>query len=151
MKEKIKTKKILEIELTIAPILKERGFILIDVEVTDDSNDTLVTLYLYNADDTSVENLGKINKSLYPILEKIPFLGDRFSLEVSSPGLYRDIKSSFEFSIFKGREIRVICEDGIVITGVIGGFENNNLTVILPTRETITINFENIKKASLNG
>ena len=82
--------------MTIAPILKE-GFILIDVEVTDDSNDTLVTLYLYNLNDTSVEDWARLT-NLYINLEKF-LLGDRFSLEVSSQGLYRDIKSSFEFSI----------------------------------------------------
>ncbi|HOV13398.1 MAG TPA: hypothetical protein PK771_03855 [Spirochaetota bacterium] len=150
MKEKIKTKKILEIEEIVRPIVEEKKFLLVDVDLIE-GNDPLVTLFIYNPSDTTVESLGKINKFLYPILEKLSFLKDGFSLEVSSPGLYRTINCKNEFDIFKGREVKVVCEDGLVLNGIIKNFDNNDLIIILKTKEEMIINLDKIKKATLNG
>lgn len=150
MKEKIKTTKIQEIENAVNTILESYNFSLVDIELREGS-DILVTLFIYNSVSTNIEDIGKINKIIYPILEKLSFLKEGFSLEVSSPGIYRNIKSSKEFNIFKGKEAKIILQDGSSIIGIINLFENENLHIINNKGEEIILNLDNINKASLNG
>ena len=150
MKENIKTKKTAEIEHAVTNIIEENHFTLVETELREGS-DMMITLYIYNSQDATVDRIGKISKILYPVLEKLDFLRNGFSLEVSSPGLYRTIKSKIEFTIFKGREVKVLDEEGNVFLGIIEDFENDNLKVLTKEKKEISLNLEKIKKASLNG
>ena len=150
MKENIKTKKITDIEQTVKNIIEENHFTLVETELHEGS-DIMITLYIYNSQDATVDKIGKISKILYPVLEKLDFLRNGFSLEVSSPGLYRTIKSKDEFTIFKGREVKLVDEEGSVFLGIIEDFENDNLNILTKEKKEISLNLEKIKKASLNG
>jgi len=149
MKEITKTKKIVEIEEALKTALDENNFTLVDIEISEDSD--FITIYIFSSQDSTVDRIGKISKILYPILEKIPFLNRGFSLEVSSPGLYRIIKNKQEFSIFKGREIKVTDEEGNTVCGILKNFENDTVTVLTKEKKEINLIFDKIKKASLNG
>ena len=78
-------------------------------------------------------------------------------LEVSSPGLQRNFKDTLEFSVFRGRDVRVYSiSDSSYITGRIEDSDKSSVTLsdyIVEDRnekgERITLSFSNIAKAKL--
>jgi ribosome maturation factor RimP len=150
MLEKDKSPKILEIEETIRPVIEQDGFILVEVQILE-GKDFQISVFIYKEKDATIENLGKINRRIYPILETIPFLKNGFSLEVSSPGIFRKIKYSFEFNVFKGRELKLVMENGDIITGIIDCLENDELRIKNKDSKITSYKLNEINKASLNG
>ena len=150
MKEKIKSDLIIEIEKKIDSILKKENYILIDIEITGGKNKNL-TIYVYNKNKIDVEKLGKINNILYPVIENISFFKDGFTLEISSPGLYRKMKYVLELNIFIGREIKITTINGEIINGISNGLKNNVFSIINKNEEIVKINLQDIKTAKLDG
>lgn len=131
----------------ISKELTDGGFSLVDLEI---DNENLISVFVYNKLDNNIEKLGKLNKNIYPILENLDILKNDFSLEVSSPGIYRNIKRFEEFNIFSGKEIKLLLNDKCIITGIINKFENNILDINVLDK-LLKINIEDIKSAGLNG
>ncbi|OHD12334.1 MAG: hypothetical protein A2086_08865 [Spirochaetes bacterium GWD1_27_9] len=150
MVEKEKKEKIIEVENKIKNFLQNEEFYLVETQIQE-RTEYLVTLFIYNKKDTSVESLGKINKKIYPLLEDIPFLARGFSLEVSSPGIFRKIKFFDEFNIFEGREIKITKEDGTTFSGILEGLKDKLVYIIDKNKNTHSFNLNEIKSASLNG
>jgi len=131
----------------ISKVLTDGGFSLVDLEIDDE---ILISIFVYNKLDNNIEKLSKLNKNIYPLLEKLDILKDDFSLEVSSPGIYRNIKRYEEFNIFCDKEIKLTLNDKNIITGIINKFENNILDINV-LGKFLKINIEDIKSAGLNG
>lgn len=153
MQVKSKSEKYLMIENKIIPILTEHGFHLVDLEIKKEK-DLLIIIFVFhpNKNMMCVESLGKLNKLIYPILEKINFLSEGFCLEISSPGIFRKLEWKEEFAIFRGKSMRIICKDGTIVSGVCSDFFNDQVQVTeMKTGNNILLDISKIKKASLNG
>ena len=69
-------------------------------------------------------------------------------MEVSSPGMERNIKNAAEFSFFKGREIRVWDKTkSDWVPGIIRDSDSEKLTMEAEGGEIIDVAYENIAKA----
>jgi len=147
MTEKNKTKISIEIENVIKALINENGFDIVDIDVIGGKN---ITLLLYANNSFGTDELGKLSKSVYPILESLPSLKNGFTLELSSPGIYRNIKYIKEFNIFKGRIIKVITNALEELTGISCGYVENSLELEIDGKvKKILLN--DIKTAKLNG
>ncbi len=150
MKEKVKSSIVLDIENKIIDILNTEKIELIDTVVFLGKNKH-ITIFIFNKNGITLEKIGKISKQLNPIIESIPCFKDGFTLEVSSPGIFRKIKSYKEFNIFSGREIKIVTLEGEVLIGSSNGLEGNNLLLKMNENKKIKIDINNIKSANLNG
>ncbi len=148
MKDKNKNRIVLEIEKKIFGILEENEYMLVDIDIIGGKR-TNITIYLYNKDKLDHEHLSSISAKILPIIEGISYF-QNFLLEVSSPGLYRKIKSKHEFEIFTGKNIKLVNEKGIVTTGILTDFKND-IIYIKNNDNIINLNINDIKSASLNG
>ncbi|HBD94865.1 MAG: hypothetical protein A2015_09205 [Spirochaetes bacterium GWF1_31_7] len=148
MKEKIKSNEFLVIENAIKSILIENNFVLIDMDITL-GKDALIVLYVFN-EKKDIDSMAKLNDKIYETLEKINFLKDGFSLEISSPGINRKIKFISEFEIFKELELKIMLNNDDMIVGKSEGIKDSKL-VITNDNETLLLDIDNIKKAALNG
>lgn len=150
MNEKIKSDLYLEVENKIESFLKELNFDFIDIEIVLGKNRKL-SIFVYNKDKTDIDDLSLISNKLRPILETISFFQEGCLLEISSPGIYREIKFLKEFNIFKDREIKIITDESVVITGLLIGLNDDILYVRDKNGEKLEISLDKIKKAKLNG
>lgn len=114
-----------------------------------------MTLYTKDHEITTGE-LAKVYNLVYPRYQVI--LGDRdLSLEVSSPGLQRNIKDYYEFSVFVGKCVRVYCDkySSWVIGDIVSADDTSvTLSSVLiedskETFETLHISYIDIQKAKL--
>ena len=118
------------------------------------SSSMKVVLYKSGAEiDTG--DLAAAYNLIYPRYSII--LGDRdLQLEVSSPGLQRNIKDTMEFSVFTGRDVRCYCVSrSAYCIGRIESVSGNSVTLSDAAfegdeeRGVITLEFDDIAKAKL--
>lgn len=142
-------KTILKIKKEIESFLKDYNFILVDIEIRNDKKTPILTIYVYNSEDMSVNRLAFLNKKMSSGL--LSSLNEEFIIEISSPGINRVLKHIEEFDIFKDKEMRILTNEDQYIVGICKGiFPDNKLLILSETKE-IFIDIKNIKKAKLCG
>ena len=107
---------------------------------------TAVIASIDSTKDIGVNDCAKVHHALLPRLEAILGTEDTY-MELTSPGMERNIKNAAEFEIFKGREVRVW--DKTVtdwVGGVIVSSDDKSVTME-KDGETRVFSYENIAKA----
>jgi ribosome maturation factor RimP len=136
-----------EIENIITPILDGMGLSLVEVSIGRHRGDIKVNLVLYKKDGISLDDLTKAQKTLRPRLELV-YDRDNLSLEISSPGLARNIKHPREYGVFSGRKVKLLLDENW-IEGTLNGF-NNGLILVEIDNEILEIPVERVRKAKLD-
>jgi ribosome maturation factor RimP len=96
-----------QLRCEVEPIVSGMGFSLVELRHSRSKNQNHIILVVYRPEGVGVNECAAISKNLYPRLELIEGL-ENLQLQVSSPGLDRVIKSEEEYSIFLGRDIKVM-------------------------------------------
>jgi len=133
----------------IEPLITGLGLKLVEVKVSKSRGATKIQIVIYQPErGVSLKDCENVSRHLYPQLELISELGD-FTLEVSSPGLGRELHDQREFVIFKGQLLKVLLEgESEWVCGRIEEVQAENL--FLKTRgEMISLPLRKIKRAKL--
>ena len=93
-----------ELENIILPLLEGLGLSLVEISIGRHKGDVKINLVLYKEVGIGLDDLTKAQKVLRPRLE-LEFDREELSMEISSPGMSRVIKSPREYRIFIGRRI----------------------------------------------
>ncbi len=93
----------------VEPVTSAMGFAVVELAVGGKRHQTQVHLTVYRPDGVGIEDCAAISRNVHPRLELIEGLNG-VTLEVSSPGVDRMLKNPREFSIFKGKRVRVLLE-----------------------------------------
>ena len=114
-----------EIRAAIEPVLSGMGFSMVELSVGRLKGSTHVAVVLYRRGGVGIDECAEASHLLLSRLETLEGL-DEVSLEVSSPGIDRQIRSPAEYELFKGRGVQVLAGDetewiGGIIDGVEGG------------------------------
>ncbi|HSL69360.1 MAG TPA: ribosome maturation factor RimP [Longimicrobiales bacterium] len=102
----------------------------------------------------TIEDCTRVSRALEAYLDEQSDLGERYTLEVSSPGLERPLTRPADYDRFAGREIALkartaIGEHGKRIEGVLLGLHDGQVRVELPDREVVTIPRDDVIRAHL--
>ena len=106
--------------------------------------------------ETGIDDCAKVHNTILPRLSMM-YGRDDLYLEVSTPGLQRNFRDIYEFSLFKGKRCRVYSlEHSSWICGLIGETDGDGVTLsdyeVEDTKEkgdVIRIGFGDIQKAKL--
>jgi len=135
-------------------IVSELGFHLVELKISPQNGVTQILATITGKDsgtNIGVNDCSRVHKALLPSLEEM--LGtDNTYMELTSPGMERNIKTAAEFRFFIGREIRVYDK---TVTDWVGGAlkaaDDQSVTLELSkedgSSEQKTVSFENIAKA----
>jgi ribosome maturation factor RimP len=116
-----------DIRQAIEPVLAGLGFSLVDLSVGRLKGSTRVSVVLYRAAGVGIDECTEVSRLLFPRLETLEGLAD-VSLEVSSPGIERQIRGPAEYAIFKGRGLRLLAGDATEWeAGIIDAVEGDTL------------------------
>ncbi|MBT3273521.1 MAG: ribosome assembly cofactor RimP [Spirochaetales bacterium] len=133
------------------PIIRGLGYDIVEVNSARLSGTFSVVLVINRDGGIDVKACADVYKAIYPRLE-LKEEGADIRLEVSSPGIYRNIKSPREFAIFHGYSVKVLLEDeDDWIKGKIEKADESSV-YFLPEQggEIQKIDFSDIKKAKLD-
>lgn len=111
----------------IEPVITGMGFSLVECTVGRLKGVTRVAVVVHRAAGVGIDECAEVSRLIYPRLLTIEGMED-VSLEVSSPGIDRRLKSPAEYGIFAGRGVRILAADEAEwIGGVIERAENGVL------------------------
>ena len=132
-----------------APLVDGLGYTLVELKIGPGKGVTKISAVIASKDpsvDIGVNDCSKVHHALLPRLEAILGTDDTY-MELTSPGMERNIKNAAEFSVFTGREVRVWDK---TVTDWVGGkivSADDKSVTLEKNGQNQTISFENIAKA----
>ncbi len=106
----------LELELFKLELVQEDGVKIFRVTVDKEAG-------------VGVYDIQKLSKRLSPLLEVEDPFAFAYTLEVSSPGIFRELLRPKDFERFKGDRIRIKTSDDNFVTGMLQGLEDGDILV----------------------
>ena len=142
------------IEEIAREVAESRGLVLLEMEYFPSKINSLIRLYLFRKEkQVSLLDCEQVSREVELILDEENFMPGSYTLEVSSPGLFRKIKHQQEYALFLNQRIRVLYRDEmnntLEATGVIYRTGENSLTLDLGEKGLLTIDFRVILQANL--
>ena len=112
-------------------IVENLGMVLCDVKKTMQGTTVQISVVIMNpAEDSSVEDCAKVHNSILPRLQ-VKYGRDNLYVEVSTPGLQRNFRDTYEFEVFKGKRCRLYSLSASSwMEGLVGNVENNGVTLL---------------------
>ncbi len=107
------------------------GLYLVDVELKGGRSNTLLRVYIDKAGGITHGDCQNVSEQLSAMLDvEDPFPGS-YTLEVSSPGLDRELRKPSDYEHFAGRRARVILREPVegqtVVEGRLAGLEGERV------------------------
>ncbi len=103
----MKVKPIAEIEETLAPIAQELSIEIVEVEFKQ-GREPALTVYIDTETGVDLDTCEKFHRAIDPVLDELdPTFGAPYTLNVSSPGLDRPLKTERDFNKCMGEKVEV--------------------------------------------
>ncbi len=136
---------------TLKKIIEDCGVSLYDTQTTTEGEQKIFRVFISHQNGISMEQCTKVTKIISPILDIDPPMSGKYTLEVSSPGIDRQLIKieNFENSINELVKIKIQTdEDNEKIKAKILKVEDKQIFIYDKTnKKDRTINFANILKA----
>ena len=94
-------------------VTADRGFELVDVEMKRAAGGTLVRLYVDKPGGIGLDDLQSVSEEVSAILDAEDPIEGHYTLEVSSPGADRPLRSPDDFRRFVGRPAKVVVTEAV--------------------------------------
>ena len=110
------------------PVARELGYTLWDVEYVKEGADWYLRYTIDSDNGIGIEDCERMSRAIDPVLDEYDFIEDAYHLEVSSPGLERDIKTDWHMEKCMGEKVTLKLYAPIngakAIVGTLSGFDS---------------------------
>lgn len=134
------------------PILRGKGFELVDMELAGAGRGSVLRIFIDKENGITVEDCAGISREVGFLLDVQDVIPYSYTLEVSSPGLNRALKNSKDFVRFKGKKVKIKTKEDLyqrrVFVGSLLDF-HDNVASIQVEGQIYRIPFYDIEKANL--
>lgn len=128
-------------EQLLEPIVTQFGVEVYDVEFVKEGNEWYLRAYIDKPEGVNILDCENVSRALSDALDANDFISEGYILEVSSPGLGRQLKKDRHFAKSIDKEIDIKLYKAIdkqkEFTGVLKAFDENQLVVEIEGTETI--------------
>ena len=137
----------------ISPICNDAGYDLVDIEIKSNRSDLKLVVFIDCASGISIDDCVIVNNLLDSLDEIDALFEESYTLEVSSPGPNRPLRSINDFVRYEGRNVKIIAKN-IIDDGkkvFVGSIVSISETIISinDSGKVYAINFDEIEKANL--
>ncbi|GGD58757.1 ribosome maturation factor RimP [Emticicia aquatilis] len=143
-----------KIEQLLEPLLENDKFFIVDIKVSLSKVHSKVTILLDSDEGIKIDECTAISRQLGTDIDEM--MPEKYTLEVSSPGVDFPLKSERMYRKNIGRSLKVIQNDGTEIKGVLETVEAEQITVIEDKKRKkneeivpVAIPFGNIKQSEV--
>lgn len=124
-------------EALARPAAQGLGLSLWDVEYVKEGASWFLRYYIDKPGGVTIEDCEALSRAVDGPLDEADFIGTQYYLEVSSPGIERELKKEAHFAAFTGRPVRVRfirprADGARELSGTLLSFENGTLTLDTP-------------------
>ena len=88
-------------------ITKELSLVPVDAEFVKEGGEYFLRCYIDKDGGVMIDDCEAVSRRLDPLLDEADFIEDAYTLEVSSPGLGRQLKRPRDFAYASGREVEL--------------------------------------------
>lgn len=123
-----------EVENLLRPVVEDAlGYALWDVVYRKVGADWTLTVTIDHEDGISIEDCERVHRRIDPLLDEADPIEDSYQLEVSSPGIERDIRTDAHIEACMGMEIDVRLfapyQGKRALTGILSAYEGGVITL----------------------
>lgn len=148
-----------EIINKITPVVENTlmrfGFIPVEIDFVRENNKDILKIFIYSkTKPVTLDDCEKISRSLDEFLDEL--IDFKYSLEVSSPGLTRKLKSEKEYLIFIGKLVSIKTKTNDIfpnykVEGKILDYNDEKGVLIeeVDTKKEYYININDVKSSNL--
>ena len=141
------------IENIAAKVAAAGGVELVHVEIAGTKRDVVVRIYIDKEGGVTIEDCSLFSKAIEDILELEDFIPSKYVLEVSSPGIERELYSLADFVKFTGQLAKVKTNVEIdgqkTFVGTIIEANEDKIEIGDRTKGTVSFTFADVAKANL--
>ena len=139
------------VEQLLQPTVEALGFELCDVEFVKEYGNWVLTLYINREGGVDLDDCERVSRAVDPILDEADPIADPYMLEVSSPGIERELirDSHYQWAVGETVELRLFAplNGARALRGTLIGFDKETVTLSQNGTEN-TIERKNISKAN---
>lgn len=96
-----------KVEKLLKPRIEEIGYDLYDVEYTKEGKNYFLRIYIDKPQGIDLKDCEKVNDSINELLDKADYIKEQYYLEVSSPGIERNLRKDKHLEQNIGKEIHI--------------------------------------------
>lgn len=122
-----------KVEDLVKPIIENLGYKVYDVMYQKEGKDNYLRIFIDKEDGIDLNDCEKVNNSINDILDEKDYIKAQYFLEISSPGLERNLRRDEQFLESIGKKIEVHLYDSVnkskVVTGILNEFNENDIVI----------------------
>ncbi|OBF22831.1 ribosome maturation factor RimP [Mycobacterium kubicae] len=115
------------------------GYEIEDVVIDSASRPPRITVIADGDTALDLDTVAALSRSASTLLDELDNVGDRYVLEVSSPGVERPLTSEKHFRRARGRKVQLKMSDGTELTGRIGETRDGTTALVVRQGRTWTV------------
>lgn len=134
----------------VTPIAEEMGFFIWDVEFVKEGADKYLRITLDNEEGININDCESFHRAIDPVLDEADPISESYILEVSSPGIERELKYPEHIEACEGWDVEVRLyapRNGTKqFRGVLIGYDEEDNIAVEIGEEKVTFKPEEIAK-----
>ena len=137
------------VEQILTPYLSEKGLRVYDIVFVKEAGDKVLRAFIDKEGGfVSIDECEEVSRWLSDELDRVDLISEAYVLEVSSPGIERQLKYDWHFNENIGKKVTVklykkISESKVLVGELVSGSQKGNVKII-SNGEEIEIENENI-------
>ena len=135
-----------KIEDLVKPIIENLGYKVYDVMYQKEGKDNYLRIFIDKESGIDLNDCEKVNDGVNDILDEKDYIKAQYYLEISSPGLERNLRRDEQFLESIGKKVEIHLYNSVnkskVITGILKEFNENDILI-----DDIKIDKSNIASA----
>ncbi len=135
-----------KIEDLVKPIIENLGYKVYDVMYQKEGKDNYLRIFIDKESGIDLNDCEKVNDSINDILDEKDYIKAQYYLEISSPGLERNLRRDEQFLESIGKKIEVHLYNSVngskILTGILNEFNEKDILI-----DDIKIDKSNIASA----
>jgi ribosome maturation factor RimP len=138
----------------VEPIVSVRGLEIFDIEFKNEGNEKILRIYIDKDTGVTLKDCEDVSIVLGTVLDANDLIKEHYLLEISSPGLYRELRSEKDFLRYLNHRIKIKLKEAInnqkVFVGKLIEYNNGKIVLLLENNTKIEFLVQNIEKANLS-
>ena len=119
----------MNLDTQIAKIVEANGAALYDTEVVTEFDETIFRVLVTKVGGVSLDLCATISHELSPFLDVHPPMGERYRLEISSPGIERKLTKPVHFKNAIGEKVKLKITGEDKLKGILKSADNDGIVV----------------------
>ena len=117
----------------VAPVAEEMGIILWDVEFVKEGTKKILRVTIDSEEGIDINTCEAFHRTIDPMLDEADPIDESYYLEVTSPGIEREIKTNAHIEMCRGEKVEIKLfapKDGIKsAVGILESYEDGVITI----------------------